>query len=141
MKKVEVVSKKSPQVVGPYSQAIKIGNLVFVSGHIGTDPKTNMFVGDDIKSQTKQVFANLKAVLEAAGTGMDNVLKVNVYLKSMNDFLSMNEIYANSFKKPYPARATVEVARLPKDALVEMDCIAYLEVKKECCGSDCCREE
>lgn len=136
MEKIEVVSKKSPQVVGPYSQAIKFGNLVFVSGHIGNDPTTNLFVGNEIKSQTKQAFANLKAILEASGTSMDKVLKVNVYLKSMDDFPSMNEIYATFFKKPYPARATVEVTRLPKDALIEVDCIAYTGNSNDCC-CDC----
>lgn len=141
MEKIEVVSKKSPGAIGPYSQAIKFGNLVFVSGHIGTDPKTNLFVGTDIKSQTKQAFANLKAVLQSSGSGLDNVLKVNVYLKNMDDFPSMNEIYAMNFKKPYPARATVEVARLPKNALIEIDCIAFTETKGECCGGGCCSEE
>lgn len=123
--KKEVVSKKAPAAVGPYSQAIKYANLVFCAGQIGVDPKTNLLAGRDVKSQTKRAFENLKCVLEAAESDFSSVLKVNVYLKNMDDFVVMNEIYAIYFKKPYPARATVEVARLPKGALVELECIAY----------------
>lgn len=138
MKKEEIVTKKAPQAVGPYSQAIKFGNLVFCAGQIGTDPETNILVGDDIKSQTKQAFENMRNVLTGAGSSLDNVLKMNVYLKNMDDFAVMNEIYAAYYKKPYPARATVEVARLPKGALVEIECTAYVKDEEEnCCGGNC----
>lgn len=149
MKKEEVISAKSSKSIGPYSQAVKFGNLVFISGHIGTDPKTNQLVNGDIKAQTKQAFENLKEVLLAADSNLDNVLKVTVYLKNMDDFLSMNEVYASYFQKPYPARATVEVAKLPKGALIEIECIAYngncspshkaSESEGGCCGN-CCSE-
>ena len=128
-KKEEIMTKRSPAAAGPYSQAIKLGNLVFVSGHIGNDPKSNQLVGDNIKAQTKQALENLKAVLVAGGSSLDDVLKVNVYLKNMSDFLGMNEVYSTYFNKPYPTRATVEVAKLPKDALIEIECIAYCREK------------
>lgn len=127
MKKSDVSAKKAPAAVGPYSQAVKFGDLLFCSGQIGVDPKTNNLVGNTVSEQAKQVFENLKTVLEAGGSGFDNVLKVNVYLKNMDDFSVMNEIYARHFEKPYPARATVEVARLPKGALIEIECIAYVK--------------
>lgn len=137
MKKEEIVTKKSPQAIGPYSQAVKFDNLVFCAGQIGIDPNTNNLV-DGIKNQTKQALDNLKNVLEAAGSDINNILKTTVYLADMNDFAVMNEIYATYFQKPYPARATVEVARLPKGALVEIDCIAFIEQKSGCrCGGGC----
>ncbi len=137
--KKEVITKKAPTAVGPYSQAIKYAGLVFCAGQIGVDPKTNQFTGDDIKSQTKRAFENLKGVLEAAGADFSSVLKVNVYLQNMDDFSVMNEIYAAYFQKPYPARATVEVAKLPKGALFEIECIAYIKSDdKNCCGGGGC---
>lgn len=136
MKKEEVISKKSNPAIGPYSQAIKLGNLIFVSGQIGIDPKTNEMVASDIKLQTEQVFKNLKNVLEAGGANFDDVIKVNVYLTDMNNFPAMNEIYAKHLKRPYPARATVEVNRLPKEALIEIDCITFK--KGESCCNCCC---
>ncbi|OGF99353.1 hypothetical protein A2Y99_04890, partial [Candidatus Gottesmanbacteria bacterium RBG_13_37_7] len=108
--KKEIVSQKAPAVIGPFSQAIKTGNLVFCSGQIGIDPKTNEFVKGNITEQTRQVLTNLKEVLLSAGVQLSEVVKVNVYLQKMEDFSGMNEVYASFFQKPYPARATVEVA-------------------------------
>lgn len=125
MKKEEVICKNIPKVIGPYSQAVAFGNLIFCSGQIGINPKTGQ-LENGIEAQTNQIFKNLKELLKSAGTSLKNVLKVNVYLKNMNDFPVMNAIYAQHFNKPYPARATVEVARLPKDALIEIECIAYI---------------
>lgn len=126
MTKKAISSAKAPAAIGPYSQAIKSGNFIFCAGQIGIDPETGQYAGEDIESQTKQCFENLKHVLLAAGANFDNVVKVHVYLTNMADFPKMNDIYATYFNKPYPARATVEVARLPKDALIEIDCIAYI---------------
>lgn len=125
MKKEEVKAQKA---IGPYSQAVKFGDLIFVSGQIGLDPKTNNLV-DGIKNQTKQTLENLKNVLEAAGSQINNVLKTAVYLADMDDFSVMNEVYATYFHKPYPARATVQVAELPRGALIEIECIAYKNIK------------
>ena len=133
MKKEEIKAQKT---VGPYSQGIIFGNLIFVSGQIGIDPKSNN-LGEDIEEQTKQVLENLKNVLKAAGSDINNVLKTTVYLADMEDFPLMNEIYASYFNKPYPARATVEVSNLPKGALIEIDCIAFIKIKENCCGQDC----
>jgi len=134
--KKEVVSKKSSAAIGPYSHGIEFGNLVFVSGQIGVDPKTNnLFEG--IKEQTKQALVNLKNVLEAGKSDINNVLKTTVYLADMNDFPIMNEVYATFFKKPYPARATIQVTKLPKGALVEIECMAYRKDKKGCCDEGC----
>jgi 2-iminobutanoate/2-iminopropanoate deaminase len=125
MKKI-ISTPQAPKALGPYNQAIvepKLG-LVFTSGQIGLDPQTNQMAGSDIKTQTHQVFANLKAVLEASGCGFDKVIKSTIFLKDMNDFSAVNEIYAGHFVTDFPARSTVEVARLPKDALVEIEMIA-----------------
>ena len=147
MKKA-IESKKAPAAIGPYSQGIKMGDFLFCSGQIGVSPKTNVLVSGGIKQETKQAFMNLGAVLKEAGADFDTVVKVNVYLANMDDFPVMNEIYATFFKNPYPARATVEVARLPKGAQFEIECIAYIncppshkasEGERECCGEDCCR--
>lgn len=138
--KKEVVSKKAPTAVGPYSQAIKVGNFIFCAGQVGKNPKTNQFVQGGIESQTKQVLENLKSVLEAAGADFTDVVKTNVYLKNVEDFPKMNEIYAKYFQKPYPARATIEAARLPQEALIEIDCIAGINDDENCCegGCSCC---
>ncbi len=121
----EVVStEKAPGAIGPYSQAIKANGMVFCSGQIPIDPATNEFVSDDVSEQTVQVFKNLTAVLEAAGSGMDKVVKTTVFLADMNDFAAMNEVYGQYFVKNKPARATVQAARLPRDAKVEIECIA-----------------
>ena len=113
----------APQAIGPYSQAIKFEGLVFASGQIAFDPAT-MEVTGDIRAQTLRALTNLKAVLEAAGTGMDRVVKTTVYLTDLGDFAAMNEVYGKYFSSTPPARSTVEVARLPKDVLVEIDVIA-----------------
>ena len=119
-----VSTSSAPQAIGPYSQAIKAGNLVFVSGQIPIDPATGTLIDGDIATQTRRVFQNLSAILEAAGTSLDHVVRTTVYLADMNDFAAMNEVYATFFASPAPARATVQAARLPKDARVEIDVIA-----------------
>lgn len=122
--KKSIKTNKAPGAIGPYSQGVVLNNLVFVSGQLPIDPNTGDFAGEDIASQTRQSLENVKAVLKAAGTSMDSVAKATVFLKDMNDFAGMNEVYNTFFSEPYPARAAVEVARLPKDALVEIEVIA-----------------
>jgi 2-iminobutanoate/2-iminopropanoate deaminase len=124
MTRETVSTDKAPGAIGPYSQAVKAGNMVFCSGQIPIDPATGAFVSDDVAAQTKQVLINLSAVLEAAGSGLGNVVKTTVFLADMNDFAAMNDVYSEFFSENKPARATVEAARLPKDARVEIDCIA-----------------
>ena len=119
-----VLTDRGPKPIGPYSQAIKVNGLLFVSGQVSIDPKTNEFLAGDISQQTQRVLENLKAIVEAAGSKLGHVVKTTVYLKNMSDFTAMNEVYARYFASAPPARSTVEVARLPKDALVEMDIIA-----------------
>ena len=119
-----VSSNDAPKAIGPYSPAIKTGNMVYTSGQIGLSPVTNALAGDDISSQTHQALKNLKAVLEAAGSGMNHVVKVTVFLKDLNDFAKVNDIYKDYFPDIKPARSTVQVARLPKDALIEIECVA-----------------
>lgn len=125
MKEV-VLTARGPKPIGPYSQAIKANGLVFVSGQIALDPQSGEFVGTDVRQQTERVLENLKAILEAAGTSLKHVVKTTVFLKDMNDFPAMNEAYAKYFSTIPPARSTVQAARLPKDALVEIDVIASL---------------
>ena len=121
----EVVSTdRAPGAIGPYSQAIKAGGMVFCSGQIPIDPATGEFVDGGVAEQTEQVFKNLIAVLEAAGSGLEGVVKTTVFLADMNDFVAMNEVYAKYFATNKPARATVQAARLPRDAKVEIECIA-----------------
>lgn len=122
--KETVTTDKAPGAIGPYSQAIKAGNLVFCSGQIPIDPVTGEFVSDVVAEQTEQVLKNLGEVLKAAGTSLDNVVKTTVFLADMNDFAQMNEVYGRYFNENKPARATVQAARLPRDARVEIDCIA-----------------
>ncbi|MCU0495759.1 MAG: RidA family protein [Anaerolineae bacterium] len=124
--KISVHTDQAPPAAGPYSQAIKAGNLVFTAGQIGFDPKTGAFVEGGIQAQTRQVLANLKAVLAAAGCEFTDVVKTTVFLKDMNDFAAMNEVYAEIMGDHRPARSTVEVARLPRDAHVEIEMIAVL---------------
>ena len=119
-----VESNEAPKAIGPYSQGIKAGGFVFVSGQVALDPKTGEMVGADVAAQTERVLQNLRAIVEAAGSDLDRVVKTTVYLRSMNDFAAMNQVYAKYFKGEPPARATVAVAGLPKDALVEIDVIA-----------------
>lgn len=125
MKEV-VLTARGPKPIGPYSQAIKANGLVFVSGQIALDPQSGEFVGTDVRQQTERVLENLKAILEAAGTSLKHVVKTTVFLRDMNDFPAMNEAYAKYFHTIPPARSTVQAARLPKDALVEIDVIASL---------------
>jgi 2-iminobutanoate/2-iminopropanoate deaminase len=123
----EVIStENAPGAIGPYSQAVKTGNLVFCSGQIPIDPATGEFVSADVAEQTEQVLKNLSAVLEAAGSNLNNVVKTTVFLADMNDFTAMNEIYGRYFSDNKPARATVQAARLPRDARVEIECIALV---------------
>jgi 2-iminobutanoate/2-iminopropanoate deaminase len=119
-----IATKDAPQAIGPYSQAIKAAGLVFVSGQIAIDPATGSVVSGGIAEQTERVLKNLQAILQAAGTGLDQALKTTVYLKNMSEFAAMNEVYGKFWKSAPPARATVEVARLPKDVLVEIDIVA-----------------
>ncbi|GAA7844012.1 RidA family protein [Helicobacter pylori] len=123
MKEV-IHSTLAPKAIGPYSQAIATSDLVFVSGQLGIDASTGEFKGADIHSQTTQSMENIKAILKEAGLGMDSVVKTTILLKSLDDFAVVNEIYGSYFKEPYPARATFQVAKLPKDALVEIEAIA-----------------
>jgi len=122
--KETISTDNAPGAIGPYSQAVKTGNMVFCSGQIPIDPATGEFVSGDVAEQTRQVLKNLSAVLEAAGTDLNNVVKTTVFLADMNDFTAMNEVYAEFFSENKPARATVQAARLPRDARVEIDCIA-----------------
>ncbi len=126
MMKETVSTEKAPGAIGPYSQAVKVGDFVFCSGQIPIDPQTGDFVSDDVSEQTEQVLKNLTEVLKAAGTDLNNVVKTTVFLADMNDFAAMNEIYARYFNDNKPARATVQAARLPRDARVEIECIAVV---------------
>jgi 2-iminobutanoate/2-iminopropanoate deaminase len=121
-----VTTPSAPAAIGPYSQAIRAGNLLFLSGQIPIDPATGDLVTGGIEPQTQQVFQNIGEILKAGGTSFDGVLSATVYLMDMNDFAKMNEIYATYFTSPAPARATVQVARLPKDCRVEIQVIASL---------------
>ena len=124
--KETVTTSNAPGAIGPYSQAIKAGGLVFCSGQIPIDPATGNFVSDVVAEQTEQVLKNLSEVLSAAGTSLDNVVKTTVFLADMEDFAEMNEVYGRFFTDNKPARATVQAARLPRDARVEIDCIAVI---------------
>ncbi len=119
-----ISTTNAPAAIGPYSQAIKVGELVFVSGQLPIDPATGAFAEGGIKELTRQSLTNMKAILEEAGTSMANVLKTTVFLADMNDFAAMNEVYAEFFAAPFPARSAVAVKTLPKGALVEIECIA-----------------
>ena len=119
-----VTSNDAPKAIGPYSPAIKTGKMVYTSGQVGISPTTNAIAVDDIASQTHQALKNIKAVLEAAGSDMAHVVKVTVFMKDLNDFAKMNDIYKDYFPDVKPARSTVQVARLPKDALIEIECVA-----------------
>ena len=119
-----VLTDKGPKPIGPYSQAIRANGFLYVSGQVALDPTTGAFVGTDIRQQTQRTLENVKGILEAAGSNMHHVVKTTVFLKDINDFAAMNEVYAKFFTLAPPARSTVEVARLPKDALVEIEVIA-----------------
>ena len=119
-----VTTDRGPKPIGPYSQAIKANGFVYLSGQVALDPKTGEMAGSDIRQQTERVFENIKGILEAAGVNLHHVIKTTVFLKDMNDFSAMNEVYARYFTAAPPARSTVQVSRLPKDALVEIEVIA-----------------
>ncbi|MEO6212952.1 MAG: RidA family protein [Vicinamibacterales bacterium] len=121
-----VSSESAPAAIGPYSQAIRAGAFLFLSGQIPLDPRTGIMVAGDVAAQTHQVFANLQAILTAGGATFDNVVRTTVYLADMNDFGAVNEVYGAYFSSPAPARATVQAARLPKDARVEIDMVAHV---------------
>lgn len=122
--KEQINTANAPAAVGPFSQAVKAGDMIFVSGQLPIDPATGLFAGDDIVSQARQSLDNVAAVLKEAGYDMADVVKTTVLLKNMDDFAVMNGIYAEYFTEPYPARAAFEVVRLPKDALIEVEAIA-----------------
>lgn len=126
MSKSHVQTSSAPAAIGPYSQAVRAGDLLFVSGQIPLDPATGQLVGPEIEAQTRRVLDNLKAILDAGGAGFGDVVKTTIFLKDMNDFQKVNEVYGTYFKAPFPARATVEVARLPRDVRVEIECIAHV---------------
>lgn len=121
-----IKTDRAPEAIGPYSQAVKANGMVFASGQIPLDPATMQVVDGDIRAQTERVLLNMKAVLEAAGTSLERVVKTTVYLVDMNEFAAMNEVYAGFFGDARPARATVQVARLPRDVRVEIDVIALV---------------
>lgn len=121
--KKKIATKKAPQAIGPYSQAIQYGDLLFVSGQIAIDPKTGALVAGDIEAQTERVLKNVAAIIEAAGMTLKNAVKCTCFLKDMNDFVRFNAVYENYFGESLPARETVQVSRLPKDVLVEISAI------------------
>lgn len=125
MKQV-IHTDKAPAAIGPYSQAVQIGSLLFTSGQIPIDPDTGAVVEGGIQEQARQSLNNIKAILNAAGTNMGAVVKTTVFLQDMNDFAAMNEVYAQFFQEPYPARSAIQVGRLPKDVLVEIEAVAQL---------------
>jgi 2-iminobutanoate/2-iminopropanoate deaminase len=119
-----ILTDHGPKPIGPYSQAVRANGFLFVSGQVALDPKTGELTGADIRQQTERVLENVKGILEAAGVNLHHVVKTTVFLKDMNDFAAMNEVYAKHFTSAPPARSTVQVSRLPKDALVEIEVIA-----------------
>ena len=121
-----VLTDKGPKPIGPYSQAIKSGGFLFASGQVALDPGSNEFSAGDIRQQTERVLENIKGILEAGGVNLHHVVRTTVFLKDLNDFAAMNEVYGKYFSSAPPARSTVQVARLPKDALVEIEVIASL---------------
>lgn len=123
MEKQVLSTTAAPGAIGPYSQGVVIGDLIYTSGQLGLVPETGQFA-EGVEAQTAQALNNVKAILEAAGSGLDKVVKTTIFLKDMNDFVKVNEIYGSFFAEPYPARSAVEVARLPKDGLVEIEVIA-----------------
>ncbi|CUU04355.1 endoribonuclease L-PSP [Candidatus Thermokryptus mobilis] len=130
MEKRIIYTEKAPKPIGPYSQAVIAGNLIFTAGQIPIDPTTNQVVQGDIKEQTRRVLENLRAILEAVGSTFDDVVKVTIYMKDLNEFSAMNEVYSEYFKNSPPARTTVEVSRLPRDVKIEIDLIAIVKQGK-----------
>ena len=127
MTKEYIHTKKAPSAIGAYSQAVKYGDMIFLSGQIPLDPDKMILVSDDIDMQIKQVFINLKYVLEASGSSLENILKLNVYLTNLENFTKVNEHMEKIFNKPYPARAAIGINSLPKDSLIEIDAIASVK--------------
>lgn len=121
-----IQTSHAPQAIGPYSQAVKVNNLVFLSGQIPLDPHTMLIVSDDIRLQTEQVFKNIRSVCEEAGGGLDSIVKLTIYLTDLADFQMVNEVMEQFFKAPYPARATIQVSALPKSSKVEIDAILII---------------
>jgi len=119
-----IATKEGPQAIGPYSQAIRANGFIFVSGQVAIDPANQQFIAGDVAAQTDRAMRNLAGILKAAGSSLEKVVRATVFLKNMSDFAAMNEVYGKYFSSAPPARSTVEVARLPKDALVEIDVIA-----------------
>ena len=124
MSKISIHTENAPAAIGPYSQAIEAGNTIYVSGQLPIDPATGAFAGEDIAAQTRQSLTNIKAILAEAGADMSNVVKTTVLLANMADFAAMNAVYAEFFTAPFPARAAFQAAALPKNALVEIECVA-----------------
>ena len=124
MKKEIIISKKVPAAIGPYSSALKIGNLIFASGQLPIDPKTGKIVEENIEAQTRMSLENLKAVLEPYSIAMENVVKTTIFLKNMDNFEQVNKVYGEYFTEKFPARSCIEVSRLPKDAEIEIEAIA-----------------
>lgn len=127
MERKVINTSKAPSAIGPYSQAIKVGQMLFTSGQIPIDPATGELVNDDIKKATERVMENLKAILEEAGTSLNNVVKTVIFIKDMNNFAAINEVYGKYFTNNPPARSCVEVARLPKDVQIEIEAVALVE--------------
>ncbi len=125
MEKEIMLSKKAPAAIGPYSPALKVGNLIFASGQVPIDPKTGKMIEGDIEAQTRRALENLKAVLKPYSIGLENVVKATIFLKDMNNFSRVNKVYGEYFKEKFPARSCVEVSRLPKDADIEIEAIAF----------------
>jgi 2-iminobutanoate/2-iminopropanoate deaminase len=121
-----VTTDRGPKPIGPYSQAVKANGFLYLSGQVALDPKTNEMTGADIRQQTERVLENIKGIVEASGSNLHHIIKTTVFLKDMNEFPQMNEVYARYFTAAPPARSTVQVARLPKDALVEIEVIAVI---------------
>ena len=127
MKKEIIVSEKAPKALGPYSVAVKAGNLVYTAGQLGLDPGTGEFAPGGIEGETRQALENLKNVLESAGSSLENVIKTTVFLRDMDEFTAMNGVYGQFFTEKFPARSAVQVARLPKDGAVEIEAVAFID--------------
>ena len=127
MKKEAINTTGAPEAIGPYSQAIKAGNLLFISGQLGIDPSTGKMAGKSVKLQVEQAFSNIAAILFEAGGSMDNVVKTTVFLTNMEKFAEMNEIYEKKFRMPFPARSSIAVRGLPKGGVVEIEVIAFIK--------------
>lgn len=126
MEKIIISTDKAPAAIGPYSQGVRVGNMLFISGQGSVNAISGEFINDDVKKATTQVLENIKAILEEAGCNLSHVVKTTIFLKDMNDFASMNEVYGTYFTERLPARSTIQAARLPKDMLVEIEAIAIL---------------